>query len=97
MNRLSKVLDSQILSGAPRTIGDLTLTPRSQAIALHTPVFNWVWHRPLDLVVERAGERTLVPVVDVTRLAQVALLVAALGFAVAGLLARGQKEKHDER
>jgi hypothetical protein len=38
-----------------------------------------------------------VPVVGVTCLAQIALLVAALSFTVARLLARGQKEKHDER
>jgi hypothetical protein len=65
-------------SGEEVTVGDVTLTPQSQALTIRWPNGGAVWNRPVAVLVERDGQTERIPVVDVTRIAQLVLL--GLGF-----------------
>lgn len=83
-------------SGEPLTINDMTVTPQSRAFSLRWPNGGLVWNRPVAVIVERDGQVERLPIVDVTRYAQIALYGSALFFALMALLAtlgRGRKRK----
>lgn len=69
----------QRVTGAPLTVGDVTLTPEAHVLS-----WRWglrgglVWNRPLALTIQRGPDRQRFPIVDLTRLAQ--LVAAALGL-----------------
>jgi hypothetical protein len=77
-------------SGEPVTVGDLTVTPQSQALTIRWPGGGWSWNRPVALVVERDQRSERIPIVDVTRAAQLGVLVFGL---VVGLLTLGLRRK----
>jgi hypothetical protein len=74
---------AQEASGAPVTLGDITVTPQPRALVVRLPQGGLVWNRPTALTVERAEAKWRVPVVDVTRLLQLALLALAAAIAAA--------------
>lgn len=78
MSKLSDVVQWQVVSGEEVTAGDVTLTPQSQALTISWPNGGFVWNRPVAVLVERGGQTERIPVVDVTRIAQITLL--GLGF-----------------
>jgi hypothetical protein len=80
MSGLKDVLQWQTISGEEVTIGDVTLTPQSQALTLRWPNGGFVWNRPVAVLVGRDGQTERVPVVDVTRIAQLTLLGLGLVF-----------------
>jgi hypothetical protein len=65
-------------AGQPWTVGDVAITPESQALTLRWPGGGIVWNRPVAVLVERAQETERIPIVDVTLLAGVALMAAGL-------------------
>jgi hypothetical protein len=68
------MIQCQTVSGSPVTVGDITLTPQSQALTIRWPSGGWVWNRPVAILVERGQQATRVPIVDVTRALQLGLL-----------------------
>jgi len=74
MSKLKDVVQWQTISGEEVTVGDVTLTPQSQALILRLPNGGLVWNRPVAVLVKRNGQTERVPVVDVTRVAQLTLL-----------------------
>jgi hypothetical protein len=76
----------QTLSGAKVTVGGVSATPRSQALTIRWPKGGFVWNRPAAVLVERGEETERIPIVDVTRVAQVALLGLGLVFMLAAVL-----------
>lgn len=76
----------QKVSGEAVTVGDVSATPQSQALSVRWPHGGWVWNRPVALLVERNGKRERIPIVDVTRVAQLALYGFSLVLAVVGLI-----------
>ena len=78
MSKLSEVVRWQVVSGEEVIAGDVTLTPQSQAFTISWPNGGFVWNRPVAVLVERGGQTERIPVVDVTRIAQITLL--GLGF-----------------
>lgn len=82
MSELNDVVQWQTISGEEVTIGDVTLTPQSQALMLRWPNGGFVWNRPVAILVERDGQTERVPVVDVTRIAQLTLLGLGLVFSM---------------
>jgi hypothetical protein len=86
MSTLKEVFQWQTLAGDKVTVGDLTVTPQSQALTSRWPKGGFVWNRPTAILVERDGQAEHIPIVDVTRLTQVGLLGLALSFTVVGLL-----------
>jgi hypothetical protein len=63
------------------------VTPQSQALTVRWPRGGWVWNRPTAVLVERGGEeRKSIPIVDVTRAAQLGLYGLGLVFAIVGFV-----------
>jgi hypothetical protein len=67
----------------PLTVGDVTVTPWARALVVRLPRGGFVWNRPTAVTVQRAGAERRLPVVDVTRLLQLALLALAAAIAIA--------------
>jgi hypothetical protein len=76
----------QTLSGETVTIDDVAVTPHSQALSVRWPHGGWVWNRPVSVSLERGGESKRIPIVDVTRMAQLALYGLGLVFAIVGFI-----------
>jgi hypothetical protein len=71
--QLRTVQDRPILAGA------LRLTPESQVLTVRLPFGGLVWQRPTAVVVEQAGRAIQrLPIVDLTRVAQLALLLGTV-------------------
>lgn len=84
--QLADIFHWERTAGEPITVGDVTLTPESQALSLRLPIGGFVWNRPAAVLVDGDGGQRRVPIVDVTRAAQLTLLAAAALFVVLGLL-----------
>ena len=85
------------MAGEPTTVGDTTVTPESSALIVRFPApidGGFVWSRPTAVVVRRGEETRRIPIVDVTRVAQLGLLVgtAALGLMVTVLAVRRKEQ-----
>ena len=82
MGSLNDVFQRQTHLGAPIAVGDVTITPQSQALTVRWPHGGWVWQRPVAVLVARDGETERIPIVDVTRVAQLGLLGLSVVLAV---------------
>ena len=78
-------------SGTPTTVGDVTVTPWSQALVVRLPFARLVWNRPTAVVVERAGRAERIPVLDVTRVLQLGLLGFTVAVGIATVLGRARR------
>lgn len=76
----------QRMSGETVTVGEVTVTPQSRALTARWSRGGWVWNRPIAILVERGEKEERIPIVDVTRMAQLGLYGLSLVFAVLGLL-----------
>jgi hypothetical protein len=74
MSQFKDTFQRQTLTGDPIAVGEVTITPESQALTLRWPRGGWVWNRPTAILVERDGETERVPIVDVTRQARWVML-----------------------
>ena len=77
------------VEGSPFAVRDVVLTPRSHVLEIRIANGAFVWQRPTSVHIQRDGEATSVPIVDVTRVAQVALLLTAAVLAL--VTATGRK------
>ncbi len=85
----SKFLQWQTHTGQPLTIGDMIVTPQAQALVARFPRGGFVWNRPVALLIARDGQPLQrIPIVDVTRLAQIGLLLSAVMFVMLGFARR---------
>ncbi len=82
MARLGNILQIETQAGTPATVGNLTVTPESQAFILRLPFGGFVWNRPAAVLLEMEGEQQHIPIVDVTRIAQLALAVFVFGLVI---------------
>jgi hypothetical protein len=75
----------QTISGSSVTVGEVTVTPQSQALIVRWPFGGFVWNRPVAILVGREGPRFVerVRVVDVTRIVQLGLLGFGLVLSIA--------------
>jgi hypothetical protein len=78
MNQTPRVVQLDTKSAPPITVGDTSLTPQSQVLTVRLPFFGFVWNRPAAILVEQDGRTERIPIVDVTRVATLAL--AGSGF-----------------
>ena len=56
MSKLKDRIQWQAVSGEEVTVGDVTLTPQSQALTIRWPNGGFVWNRPVSVLVERGGQ-----------------------------------------
>ena len=80
MMSAGKLLQWEQTAGEPVEIGDYTVTPVSQALSVRLPFGGFVWNRPAAVLVDGGDGQQRIPIVDVTRTAQLALLAAAALF-----------------
>jgi hypothetical protein len=73
----SELIQWKAHCGEPIKRGNLTVTPQSQALTVRFP-WRWssgfVWNRPTAVLVERDGVTERIPIVDITRMAQIGLV-----------------------
>ena len=84
---LKDYVQYQLETGSPTPVGEVNLTPQSQVLTVRWPNGGWVWNRPVAVLVEQDGESERLPIVDVTRMAQLGLIAFAFLFAILSLLA----------
>jgi hypothetical protein len=82
MSKMKDLVQWQTVSGEAVRVGEVALTPQSQALTLHWPKGGFVWNRP-------------VPVVDVTRIAQLTLLGLGFVFFVVALMLSVRKRSDE--
>ena len=84
MTRLNDMIQWQTVSGNSVAVGDVVVTPQSQALIVRWPVGGFVWNRPVAILVEQSLTRRVecIPVVDVTRIVQLGLLGFSLVFSM---------------
>ncbi len=77
----------------PLSVGGRQIVVRSRVLRLDLPPFGgFIWNRPSAVLVRDAGGERTLPVVDVTRIAQVALLGgAAFAALLLGLSRRARR------
>jgi hypothetical protein len=86
MRFIGEMIRWQTLSGISTRVGEFSMTPVSQALTIRFPGGGLVWNRPVAIVLERDGERTRLPIVDVTRIAVLALFGLSLAILVAAVV-----------
>lgn len=96
MAQLKEMLQWQTVLGDRVVVGDVSITPQSQALVIRAPFGGLVWNRPVAILVQRGEQADRIPIVDVTRVAQLILLSISLAFSILALLARRRREP-DER
>ena len=69
------------------TVGDTTVTARSQAITVDSPFGQFVWNRPTAVVVQREGHTSQQMLVDVTRVLQIGFYGLAVVFLLVSVAA----------
>jgi hypothetical protein len=84
MVTLTKYIKYQSISGDSVTSGDTVVTPISSALSISLPFFGFVWNRPSALIVESKDGTQKMPIIDLTRVAQLGLLTT--GFLICALL-----------
>ena len=89
MVRFKDMVQWQTVLGEPVAAGGAVLTPQAQVLAVRWPGGGWVWSRPVAILVDRDGTRERVPIADVTRVVQWALLGLSAGFFLMTLIGRG--------
>ncbi len=82
MKEDSQKFELQTKSGESVTVGDVSVTPRSQALTIRWPQGGWVWNRPHSLIVQRGEETEHIPVLDITRILQVGLYALSALFVI---------------
>jgi hypothetical protein len=86
MARLNEIVQWQTCSGDKIAVGDMILTPQSQALILRWPRGGVVWNRPVAMVVEQDEQIVRIPIIDLTRMIQITLLGLGLAFGLMTLL-----------
>lgn len=87
------LIQRQTLPGPAVTVGDLTVRPQAQAIVLRWPSGGVVWNRPTAILVERGGHTERIPIVDVTRLAVLALAAFSVMVLAASIVTQSRRRR----
>jgi hypothetical protein len=85
---MKDIVHYQLETGSPITVEETTLTPQSQVLTVRWPNGGWVWNRPVAVLVEQDGEIERLPIVDVTRYAQLGFVAFGIFFALLTLLVK---------
>ena len=86
MAKLKDMIRLETHTGTPRQVGDVSITPQSQALAVLGKQWGYVWNRPVAVMVEQGGEMRRMPVVDVTRWVVWGLYLLAFLFTIKALM-----------
>ena len=97
MSRANSFFQWDTVSGEPIAVDGTTVTPESQALTLRWPGRSggYVWNRPVAVLVERGERVERVPIVDVTRLAQLGIFGLGIVLAMVVLIRSALDQKED--
>ena len=97
MPRLQDFIRLENTSADPIVVGDTRITPQAQAFSVRFPFGGFVWNRPTAVLVERDDLTQRIPIVDVTRVVQVAMfgLVVTFSVIITLLAARRRRIRHE--
>jgi len=97
MPQFSDFIRLENTSAEPIVVGDTKITPQAQAFSIRFPFGGIVWNRPTAVLVERDDLTQRIPIVDVTRVAQVAVfgLVVTFSIIITLLAARQRRIRHE--
>ncbi len=90
-------MEVRVARGEPIRVGDVRVSPVSWSLIGRWPGGGFVWSRPAALDVERDGRVERVPIIDVTRLAQVGLMGVTLCWALGFIVRRRRQAKGGQR
>ncbi len=93
MSEPQRMVELQTRASAPVEVDGVRITPEAQALTVSLPFFRFVWNRPVAITVERQGQSERVPIVDVTRIALLALAGSVVALAFVVRLTQGRKDK----
>ena len=91
-----------------RSVGAIRLSSRSMEVTVRLPLRRmesfegamvqptWLWHRPLAVLVEQGRNTKRLPIVDVTRLAQIGVLLFGLMIRLALSVAVAKRRSRNE-
>jgi hypothetical protein len=96
MAQLADWVQWQTINGDPITIGNVTVTPQSQALAVRWPFGGFVWNRPVAVLVERGGYTERIPIVDTTRMAQIGIFGFGLACAIMGFISATRQRRNSD-
>ena len=88
------IVQRQTLSGQAVSVGDLTVRPQSQALVIRWPSGGMVWNRPTAVLVERDGQTQRIPILDVTRLAILAMVGFGIVYVVASIVLSARRRRN---
>ena len=97
MPQFSDFIRLENTSAEPIVVGDTRITPQAQAFSIRFPFGGIAWNRPTAVLVERDDLTQRIPIVDVTRVAQIALfgLVVTFSVIITLLAARQRRIRHE--
>lgn len=100
MPQLSDFIRLENTSAEPIVVGDTRITPQAQAFSVRFPFGGFVWNRPTAVLVERDDRTERIPIVDVTRVAQIVFFILLVKISViiiglAALRARSRSVSHE--
>lgn len=94
MAELNEMYRWQTRSAGPLQLGEHSLTLQSQALTLGGPFGGLVWNRPAAVLVEGPdGTTRRLPIVDVTRVAQLGMWGLGLVFLLIAMLVGKERSK----
>lgn len=101
MDEMAKsMLIQQTSAGEPVAMGDVTVYPVARSYRIDFPAARGgiIWNKPLAVIVEDTqGSRQIIPVKDVTRRIQVAILAAGIfGTLLTWLVFRRSHSKNNK-
>jgi hypothetical protein len=80
---MGALIERRTTTGPTVVAGNVRVTPESRAVIVRLPFGAFVWNRPSVVVVERGGRVERLPIVDLTRIAQIGLWVCVLAVFLA--------------
>lgn len=97
MPLLKDFIQLQNTSAEPIVVGNTRVTPQAQTLSIRLPFGGFVWNRPTAVLVERDDVTERITIVDVTRVAQIALFGVALAFSVIIPMLAAQRARQRKR
>lgn len=73
MERIKRYIQWKSIGGEPIQSGNSVITPVSKVFTLRVPYFDFIWNRPHKVHVQQGEQVLTIPIVDLTRIAQLAI------------------------
>ena len=93
MDKQQEKIQWETTTGEAVSVGDFTVKPQAQAVSVRWPNGGFVWNRPVAVLVQQGDQETRLPILDVTRLAQIGLFGLSVIFTTIFLMLSMKRKK----